>query len=199
MVKGVRPNINPNDDFAHKYAGGTNQYGTKGTENPNEFNGYLNDGMSPGAGEGVKNTPMDLMSTPHNPDFGPPNKVGPAAPENFGPPPVNEAFADNSASFGPPGSEGGNTLSLKAGGPDLGNTSKAGGGLESGNKGVGAAGDDGKGAGKPGDDGKGGEASSADKDKKYTYAKVEKMMIDAMLQKAMANMKIKSPDPSAWK
>lgn len=182
--------MSPNDDFAHKYAGGTNQYGTKGAENPNDFHGYMNDGMSPGAGEGFKSSPMDLMSTPHNPNFGPPGKMGPPAAENFGPPAVNETYADNNAKFGAPGSDMGN---LRVGGP--GHEEGAGEGANAG----GGVGDDNKNADNSGDGGNGGETKGSGSDKKYTYAKVEKMMIDNMLQRAMANMKIKSPDPTAWK
>lgn len=188
MAKGISNNIPPppsDDNFSHRYAGGVNQYGTKGDQKPEQFKGYMNDGMTHHTPAGKEPSPMNVMSSPNNTKFGAPpsqskNMKGAAA-ENFGPPAISNPSTTSAAKFGAPGFDGeeGNVGDLgvtgKVDGPpdDLEDFPTI---------------DDGVGINPPGKEAK-----------EYTYAKVEKMMTEQMIMGAIARMKIKSSDPGAWK
>jgi hypothetical protein len=197
MVQGIPKGVNPDDSFSHRYAGGINQYGTKGAENQDQFQGYMNDGMTGQASQNQAPTPMSLMSSKAQPTFGPPpstqaSGLQGAAPENFGPPRINATDTSNTSQFGAPGFQGKNSGPPQLGATNQDNSSKLGAPPPSGDNkpNLGAT----KGGGGEEDSGKG------KKDKKvYKQKEVVKMMTEQMVQGAIARMKIKDPDPGVWK
>lgn len=194
MVKGIPNGVNPEDSFSHRYAGGVNQYGTKGAESPDQFQGYMNDGMTQQNPANSVQSPMNLMSTKAQPTFGPPPSTQPsmvqgAAPENFGPPQINKTDADNTSQFGAPGFNNKGGTSQKLAGENDSSTSQLG-NPPRGNKGA---------KPKVADSKAKTEASEDSKKDTPSYQKVEKMMTEQMIQGAIARMKIKDPDPGVWK
>lgn len=105
MVGKIQPKIPNNDDFNNQSASGVNQYGPSGASSPDQFQSYMNDGMTQGV-DSSKSTqsPMEMMAQQQRFNFGPPTATqgSTAAPENFGPPGITQTTSEQN-SFGAPG------------------------------------------------------------------------------------------------
>ncbi len=217
MVNKITPK-NPEDDgFIHQYAGGVNQYGTKGAQSPDQFQSYMNDGMTTeGSAQSTDSTqsPFEVMAQQQNENFGAPpaadsSSADGAAPENFGPPGISQTSqgAQADSSFGAPGFQAPQTQSGTA-------SSNQGSQTTDSNSQFGAPQTPPSQGGTAAKGGKQGASSAANNTsqpaptkthldpaalkKKTSKKKVEKMEIDNMMQNIEAHMKVKDPDPGAW-
>lgn len=222
MVKKIAPKTPEDDDFMHQYSGGVNQYGTKGAEAPDEFQSYMNDGMTTQGPDGTQGaqkanpsgqTPFDMMAQEQNANFGAPAPQGAAsqdgaAPENFGPPGIAQTSqGGDGSSFGAPGfgGEASSQNQQQSQGMNI-NTSPSQSNSSDNQVQVGAPTDTSTGASKGASKGSSGGSSGTSQakldpaavKKKHSKKEVQKMEIDNMMQNAMAHMKVKDPDPQAW-
>ncbi len=213
MVKGIPAKKPQDDEFMHQYGGGVNQYGTKGASSPDQFQSYMNDGMTTQetGGTSAAQSPFEMMAQQQNQNFGAPtpqnsSSLDSAAPENFGPPGISQT-ADGQ-SFGAPGfqdpkvqsgqsvagaGQGAQTdgKNSQFGAPQASQTERA---SKTGpTKGTIQANQSQSAQNNP-------AKNSIEKNKKKTSKKtVEKMEMEAMMQNIIAHMKVKDPDPGAWK
>ena len=211
MVKGIPAKKPQDDEFIHQYGGGVNQYGTKGASSPDQFQSYMNDGMTTqeSGSSNASQSPFEMMAQQQNQNFGAPtpknsSSLDKAAPENFGPPGISQT--SDGKSFGAPGfqdpqaqanqSATGPGQSAQADGknPQFGSpqSPQTGGDLNVSPSGSVQANQSQSAQNKPG--------LTPTKLKKKTSKKtVEKMEIEGMMQNIIAHMKVKDPDPGAWK
>lgn len=191
MTGKIAPKLPDDNDPLQQYSKGMPQNGQNDGTNPTDFQSYMNDGLTQGAQSST--SPMDMMSQVQNSNFGPPGtSSGFAAPENFGPPGIAQASDSQGSSFGNPNNnQNGNTQGSSSTPANFGPPPPAApptsGNGQANNLGANQGGGD------------GGVGGAPAKDKKHTYADVEKMEANAMLNNAMQQMKVKDPDPSAWK
>lgn len=182
MTGKISPKIPDDSDPTQQYSKGVPQYGQDGSGNPEDFQSYMNDGLTQGASSST--SPMDMMSQAQNSNFGPPGiDASSAAPENFGPPGIAQTSDSQGSSFGPPSDDQSAGQSTSFGGPSAGNLTTN---SDDQNTNLGAT------------KGGGGGGGGGSKKKKHTYGEVEKMEANNMLNNAMQHMRVKDPDPSAW-
>lgn len=140
------------------------------------FQSYLNADPSTVVNSSNVPTPYQLMSSPNSPNFGaPPSDTGPLdpAPENFGPPQIGNNSSPSS-NFGPP-------TAAKNNSNPIANNPKA-----SPNQKLTP-----QKATPP-------QTPVIPAKPTQSYQKVRTMETNAMMQNAIAHMKVKDPDPGAW-
>ena len=192
MTGKISPKVPDNNDPAAQYSKGVPQYDSGDGSDPAGFQSYMNDGLTQGT---HSTSPMDMMSQTQDSNFGAPGTAPDfAAPENFGPPGVSQTTDSQGSSFGPPGDDPSSGEGLASQGAAKSTGSNA-------TPGFGAPQNTGQNAdnnllGAP--KGGGGGGSGGAQKKKHTYAEVEKMEANNMLNNAMQQMKVKDPDPEAW-
>ncbi|MCH9632749.1 MAG: hypothetical protein S4CHLAM6_10890 [Chlamydiae bacterium] len=213
MVKGIPAKKPQDDEFMHQYGGGVNQYGTKGASSPDQFQNYMNDGMTTqGAGDSNSGpSPFEMMAQQQNQNFGAPTPQGSssldgAAPENFGPPGISQT--SKGQSFGAPGfQDPKNQAGQSATGPSQetltpGSNTQFGAPLATQTQAAAKTSpQSGPIQGKQAQSAQNSTAKTpGGKPKKKTSKKtVEKMEMEGMMQNIIAHMKVKDPDPGAWK
>lgn len=211
MVGKIQPKIPNDDEFSNQYSSGVNQYGTLGANSPDQFQSYMNDGMTQGVdGSTSSKSPMEMMAEQQNLNFGPPTATqgntsfNNAAPENFGPPGIAQT-AQGESSFGAPGfqappnqnsqpgQKGGSSNSNQNLPPQVGAPTTTAPSSPPSNNNLNSNQNLG-----PGGTAKPAKPTPTSLVKKKSYKDVENMEMNAMMQNAITHMKIKDPDPTAW-
>lgn len=198
--------ISDDPDFIKQYGNGVHQYGTVGASDMNnqmaeEFQSHM-DAKQAQVDSLSKVTPQNMLNVKNTVQLGPPDvqKMQGPAPENFGPPKITQISTDNKIDFGPPGSKNVGGLPKNFGPPKPGGSAQTEKQMQSqlnqqAQKTTEVANNTTKppslGAHPPGGGGKGKKDSP-------TYKEVETTEVNNMLENAMAHMKFKDPDPSAW-
>lgn len=215
MAKISRPSIPKDDDFIHQYGGGgVPQYATKSGISDQNAEAFQRQMASKEANSAQvpKVSPQEMVNVQNQMNQVHPELVQPMhapAPENFGPPKITSADADNQTQFGPPGSNHFEGMQEHFGPPKTQvnqsaqttqnqvNAAKKQTQQNTSPSSLGAPAPDTTNA--PNGAVGASSGSSGDKTKKKaSYKSVEKMEVDNMLQNAMSHMKIKDPDPQAW-